>query len=39
MPYYYGTVGDDNIQGSAWDDVIYGGPDLYSGQGDFSLRE
>ncbi|MEK0083377.1 calcium-binding protein [Benzoatithermus flavus] len=29
MPYYYGTVGDDVINGSDWDDYIYGGPNGY----------
>ena len=33
MPYYYGTVGDDTIHGSEYDDFIYGGPNTYSGEG------
>src|SRR3954447_738453 len=30
MPHYDGTVGDDVIHGSEYDDVIYGGPTHYS---------
>jgi serralysin len=35
MAYYYGSVGDDTINGSYWDDYIYGGSsnDPYNGTG------
>ncbi len=33
MAYYYGTVGNDTLVGSNYDDVIYGGPNDWGGEG------
>jgi Ca2+-binding RTX toxin-like protein len=33
MGWYYGTVGDDSVSGSEYNDYVYGGPETYGGQG------